>query len=268
MKESQTLFGLSENKACKFLKISKTSYRYDSVKDDSILRSRMKELAQEKRRYGCPRLHFLLKKEGLVKNHKRTERIYREEKLSLRTKKRKKIACQLRVELPRATAKNQTWAMDFVSDSLASARKLKCLTIIDVFNRESLAIFVDHSITGHGVVNQLNLLKHFVGLPNSIMLDNGPEFTSKAIWLWAYENNVKLSFSEPGKPTDNAFIESFNGRFRDECLNEQWFLTLSEARKIIEVWRVDYNENRPHSSLGMLTPLQFTEKQEVLMLTA
>jgi len=268
VKESQTLFGLSENKACKFLKISKSSYRYESVKDDDALRSRMKELAQEKRRYGCTRLHFLLNKEGLVENHKRTERIYREENLSLRTKKRKKIACQLRVELPRATAKNQTWAMDFVSDSLSSARKIKCLTIIDVFNRSSLAITVDHSITGHGVVEQLNMLKDFIGLPESIMLDNGPEFTSKALWLWAYENNVKLAFSRPGTPTDNAFIESFNGRLRDECLNEQWFLTLKEAKNIIETWRVDYNENRPHSALGMLTPLQFTEKQEVIKLTA
>lgn len=268
MKESQTLFGLSENKACKFFKISKTSYRYKSVKDDSVLRSRMKELAQERHRYGCPRLHFLLKKEGLVENHKRTERIYREENLSLRTKKRKKVACQLRVKLPVATTKNKTWAMDFVSDSLASARKIKCLTIIDVFNRESLSIAVDHSITGRGVVDQLNMLKDFVGLPDSIMLDNGPEFTSKALWQWAYENNVTLAFSRPGTPTDNAFIESFNGRFRDECLNEQWFLNLTEAKRIIEEWRLDYNENRPHSALGMLTPLQFTKKQEVIKLTA
>ena len=268
MKESKTFFGLSENKACKYLKISRSSLKYQSQMDDGALRKRMKELAEEKRRYGCPRLHFLLKQEGLVKNHKRTERIYREEKLSLRTKKRKKIACQLRLALPKATAKNQIWAMDFVSDALASGRRVKCLNTIDIFNRESLAIKVEHSIPGQGVVDQLNRLKDFVGLPKIITVDNGPEFTSKSLWQWAYENNVKLAFIRPGSPIENAFIESFNGRFRDECLNEHWFLNLEEAREIIEAWRNDYNKNRPHSSLGMLTPLQFAKQQEVITLTA
>lgn len=268
MTETKQFFGLSENKACSFLMISKSSRRYASRKDDVSLRARLKELAQEKRRYGCPRLHFLLKKEGLVKNHKRTERLYKEENLSLRTKKRKKVACHLRLELPKAINKNQIWTMDFVSDALASGRKIKCLNILDIFNRESLAIFVGHSITGQGVVEQLNMLKDFVGLPEIISIDNGPEFTSKALWLWAYENNVKLAFIRPGSPTENAFIESFNGRFRDECLNEHWFVSLAEAKELIGNWRTEYNEIRPHSSLGMLTPIQFAEKQEVARLTA
>lgn len=268
MLETKQLFGLSENKACKFLMISKSSLRYNSHRDDATLRARLKELAQEKRRYGCPRLHFLLKKEGLVKNHKRTERLYKEENLSLRTKKRKKIACHLRLELPKATAKNQIWTMDFVSDALATGRKIKCLNILDIFNRESLAIHVAHSITGQNVVTQLNMLKDFIGLPEIISIDNGPEFTSKALWLWAYENNVKLAFIKPGSPIENAFIESFNGRFRDECLNEHWFVSLVEAKELIENWRTEYNEIRPHSSLGMLTPRQFAKQQEVIMLTA
>lgn len=268
MKESQEIFGLSENKACKYLKISRSSFNYKIQKDDTEIRLRLKELAKEKRRYGCRRLHFLLQKENLVKNHKRTERIYREENLSLRTKKRKKIACQLRLAIDTPTRKNQIWAMDFVSDALAQGRRLKCLNIIDTFTRESLSIFVDHSIPGQGVVNQLNYLKNFVGLPEIITVDNGPEFTSKVLWQWAYENKVKLAFIRPGSPTENAFIESFNGRFRDECLNEHWFLSLLEARELIEAWRMDYNENRPHSSLGMLTPLQFAKKQEVIKLTA
>lgn len=262
-------FGLSENKACKYFRMSRSSLNYKTKpNNDNEVKKRLRELAQEKRRYGYRRLHYFLRKEGLVVNHKRTQRLYREENLSIRTKKRKKIACALRLELPIPLKKDHIWAMDFVSDALVSGRRLKCLNIIDIFTREAVAIVADTSIPGHRVVHQLEQLKETRGIPEVIITDNGPEFTSKALWQWAYNNNVKLSFIRPGKPMENGYVESFNGRFRDEFLNEHWFVNLNDAREKIAVWLNEYNNERPHSSLGMLSPAEFASRKEIGVLSA
>lgn len=258
-------FGLSVNKACKLIGISRTTYAYQllSNNDQEVL-ERMRELAKVKRRYGCRRLHVLLRKEGLVVNHKRTERIYRQDGLSIRTKKRKKIAGALRLVLPIPTKANQIWAMDFVTDSLNNGRKFRCLNIVDLYTRECVEIFVENSISGALVARQLTWLKLTRGNPEVIVTDNGPEFTSKALDTWAYQNHVRLSYIRPGKPMENGYIESFNGRFRDECLNEHWFMNMDEARSLIEQWRIEYNTERPHSSLDMLSPTEFANKEVVV----
>jgi putative transposase len=226
------------------------------------LRQRLLELAQKRRRWGCPQLHRVLRREGLVKNHKRTERIYRQENLSLRRKRRKKTTSELRIPVPDAQGPNQQWAMDFMSDALFNGRKIRLLTLIDEYSRESLAIEVDTSINGVRVTNVLNRVAMLRGLPGMIKVDNGPEFIGKALDAWAYQRQIHLQFSRPGKPVDNRFIESFNGRFREECLNDNWFMSLGHAREIIEAWRLDYNDSRPHSSLNDLTPKEFFEKEQ------
>jgi len=214
-------------------------------------------LANRRRRFGCPRIHLMLKREGLVINHKRTERIYREEGLSLRKRKRKKTAAQARVILPAPERPNERWSMDFVTDSLVTGRRFRALVIVDDYSRECPAIEVDTSPGGSRVVSVLERLRETRGLPEVITLDNGPEFTGKALDEWAYSRGVKLNFIRPGKPVENAFAESFIGRFRDECLNENWFFSLKHARYIIESWRIDYNEDRPHGSLGGLSPAEY-----------
>ena len=205
----------------------------------------------------------MLKREGLVINHKRTERLYREEGLSLKVRKRKKRTAVTRVELPKASKPNQRWSMDFVQDQLADGRRFRTLTIVDAFTRECPALEVDTSIGGKRVARVLDKLAFLRGLPEVITVDNGPEFTSNALDAWAYSNNVKMDFIRPGKPVENAFIESFNGKFRDECLNENWFGSLQEAREVIEAWRIDYNRHRPHSSLNDMTPWEYAGKFEI-----
>lgn len=234
-------------------------------KDEQILRLRMRELAEQRRRFGAPRLHVILKREGLVVNHKRTERIYREEGLSLKLRKRKRRASGLRLEMPRAEYPNQSYSMDFVSDRLWSGRRLKMLTMVDDFTRECPRIEVDFSIGGERVCRVLDEVFTIRGYPNVITMDNGPEFSGRALDEWAYRHGVKLNFIQPGKPVQNAFIESFNGRFRDECLNENWFSLLDETRRIVEDWRHDYNEFRPHSSIGDLTPAEFAAQNNSLL---
>jgi putative transposase len=247
-------------RACALVVLNRSTFQYRHRGDnDDRLRSRLRELAAERRRFGSPRLHTMLRREGLVINHKRTERIYREEKLSLRIRKRKRRASGLRMEMPRAQGINERWSMDFVSDSLFHGRKFRALTILDDYSRESPAIEVDTSLSGLRVARVLDRLAQARGLPGIITVDNGPEFAGKALDEWAYRNGVKLNFIRPGKPVENAFIESFNGRFRDECLNEHWFSSLHEAREIIETWRQDYNQFRPHSSLGNLTPQEYAK---------
>lgn len=220
----------------------------------------MKELAQQRTRFGCPRIHVLLKREGLVRNHKKTERLYREEKLSLRRKRKRKKVSGIRLELPKPERQNHIWSMDFVSDAIASSRKIKALTVVDEFTRKCHRIEVDTSINGVRVCRVLDEIGAEDGLPEVIITDNGPEFAGRALDEWAYQRKVKLCPIEPGKPVQNAYIESFNGRLRDECLNEHWFISLDHARQIIEEWRIDYNEVRPHSSLGNLTPEEFIKK--------
>lgn len=208
-------------------------------------------------------LHLILKREKLVINHKRTERIYREEKLSLKIRRRKKQVSELRVEMPAPSQPNERWDMDFIHFRLANGRRGKSLTIIDECSRQSPAIETAHCMPGRKVVEVLNRLKETRGLPKVIGIDNGPEFSGKTLDEWAYLNGVKLDFIDPGKPVQNAYIESFNGRFRDECLNQHWFYTLEEAQKTIEEWRIEYNDFRPHSSLEGLTPNEFVKQFSV-----
>jgi putative transposase len=240
--------------------ISASVYRYKPKLDaDNALRQRMRELAAQRKRFGSPRLHLLLKRDGLVINHKRTERIYKEEGLALRRKRRRKGAAGTRVILPSPTKTNERWSMDFVTDSLVTGRRFRALVIVDDFTRECPAIEVDTSLGGHRVVDVLVRQSEIRGLPEVITMDNGPEFSGKALDEWAYRKGVKLNFIRPGRPIENAFAESFIGRFRDECLNTNWFINLKHARDVIEEWRIDYNELRPHSSLKGSTPKEYAE---------
>jgi putative transposase len=228
------------------------------------LRQRLRELAAERRRYGYRRLRVLLRREGRVVNHKRVYRLYREEGLSVRRRKRKRIGAMERQPLTLPTSCNQRWSMDFVSDGLGDGRKFRSLNIVDDYSRECVAAEVDTSIPGGRVVRVLEGLRERRGLPQVLVTDNGPEFAGQALDVWAYQHGVKLHFIEPGKPMQNAFVESFNGKLRDECLNEHWFGTLGEARQAIEAWRRDYNEVRPHSALGNRTPQEFSARGATL----
>ena len=218
----------------------------------------MRALAGERRRFGYRRLCVLLRREGFAVNYKRIYRLYREEGLSVPKRKRKRVSRKQRLPLLFPTAPNRLWSLDFVQDALCWGRKFRLLTVVDAYSRESLAIEVDTSLSGQRVARVLErVAKERGAVPQVIVLDNGPELTSRALDQWAYERGVELHFIEPGKPQQNGFIESFNGRLRDECLNEHWFRSLPHARGIIEDWRVDYNVNRPHSSLGNLTPEEY-----------
>lgn len=253
-----TSLGRSIRKSCILVGLSRASYDYKPVaRKDTELREKIRELAYKRRRFGCPRIHLMLRREGLVINHKRTERIYREEGLSLRKRKKRKTAAMGRVILPAPERPNERWSMDFVSDRIVTGRRFRALVIVDDYSRECLAIEVDTSLGGRRVVNVLKKLSEVRGLPEVITIDNGPEFTSKVLDEWAYRCGVKLNFIRPGKPIENAYAESFIGRLRDECLNENWFINLNHAREVIESWRIDYNEGRPHTSLGGLTPMEY-----------
>lgn len=256
--------GLSERRSCRVLGIGRSLLQYTPRPDrNAALRVRLKELAETRRRFGSPRLHVLLKREGWAVNHKRVERLYRQEGLSLRRKRRKKSGSHPRVVLPAPSRINERWSMDFVTDSLVNGRRFRALTIVDDYSRECVAIEADFSLTGERVTRILERLAMTRGLPAIITVDNGPEFAGKALDAWAYRHGIKLHFIRPGKPVENAYIESFNGRFRDECLNEHIFRTIDEARVIIESWRDDYNRHRPHSSLGNLTPEEYAAQDRV-----
>jgi putative transposase len=239
---------------------SRTSHRYLSrAPEQAILRKRIRELAEVRVSYGYKRIHVLLLREGWKVNHKRVYRLYRMEGLAMRTKKprRRHVSIRNRTDVPAAVAPNQVWSMDFMHDELFNGDWIRLLTLVDNFTRVSPWIEVDRSLTGKRVVEVLNRVAFERGLPKTIRVDHGTEFTSKALDQWAYANGVELDFTRPGKPTDNAFIESFNGRVRQECLNENWFLSLEDARQKVESWRQDYNNERPHSALGQLTPTRF-----------
>jgi putative transposase len=201
----------------------------------------------------------LLKREGLVINHKRTERIYHEEGLALRRKRRRKGTAGLRLMMPSPQRPNQRWSMDFVTDSIVTGRRFRALAIVDDYSRECPVIEVDTSLGGARVVSVLERLGETRGLPEVITTDNGPEFTGRALDEWAYRKGVQLNFIRPGKPIENAYAESFIGRLRDECLNENWFMNMKHARDTIEDWRRDYNEVRPHSSLNGMAPMEYAE---------
>jgi putative transposase len=235
-------------------------YRYVAKRpDDDELLARLTELAGQKRRYGYRRLHVLLRRDGWTLNWKRTYRVYHAAGLMVRRRKRKRIAGIERSVRVLATAANQSWSMDFVSDGFVDGRRLRCLNIVDDFTKECLAIEVDTSLPGWRVATVLERLSESRGLPSSVTVDNGPEFAGKLLDAWAYQHGLQLKFIAPGKPQQNAYVESFNGKFRDECLNEHWFLSLRHARQVIEDWRKEYNEERPHSTLKNLTPKQFAD---------
>ena len=238
--------------------VGRSSCRYQARRrDDHELRERLRELAGERRRFGYRRLAVLLRREGWRVNPKRVYRIYGEEGLSVRYRKRKRLKAAARPPLALPVRANQVWTMDFTHDQLASGRKFRTLNLMDGFTRESPRIEVDTSLPGLRVVRVLEEVARERGYPQAIQGDNGPEFVSRVVDQWAFEHGVELHFIAPGKPTENALIESFNGKFRDECLNENWFLTLPEAREKIEAWRRDYNQARPHSALGYQTPEEF-----------
>ena len=258
----QVSYQVSQRKACNALGFARSSHRYRSIADrQDYLRIRLRDLAAVRVNYGYRRLHILLKREGWQINHKRVYRLYREEGLTMHRKrpKRRFVSCSVRKEKQASQSANECWSMDFMADQLVDGRRFRVLTIVDNFTRESLALYAAQSIKGHDVVEILDKLVSTRNKPERIQVDNGSEFTSRSMDLWAYLNKVKLDFSRPGKPTDNAFIESFNGKFRAECLNENWFLSLGDARDKIEQWRDDYNRHRPHSSLGDLSPVEFAE---------
>ena len=250
--------GLGVTRACGLVGISRSLYGYRSCRSPALeLRSRIAELAAMKRRYGYRRIHVLLRREGWSVNHKRTYRLYREQGLMVRKRKRKRIGLAERLVMPLPQAPNESWSMDYVADALIDGRKLRALTIVDDFTRECLAIEVDTSLPGSRVVAVLERLADIRGLPASITVDHGPEFEGRVLDAWAYKRSVRLAFIRPGKPVDNCYIESFNGRLRDECLNEHWFITMQHARSTIEAWRVEYNTERTHSSLNDITPEEF-----------
>lgn len=253
----------SERHACGQLEVLRAMVRYRPRESryagaNEQLRVRLRELAEERRRWGYRRLHILLEREGWQVNSKRVYRIYVEEKLIVRKRKRRRRICaQARVLLAAPARKNETWTMDFLQDALATGRKVRTLAVEDAYTREMLAIEVDTSLPALRVVRVLDKIRLQRGLPVRIVIDHGTEFTSKALDQWAYDNKVTLHFITPGRPMENGYIESFHGKFREECLNEHWFLTLDDARETIESWRIDYNQVRPHSALGYLTPQEF-----------
>ena len=252
---------VSERRACGLSrKVHRATCRYRRRRgEEQRLRERLRELAATRRRFGYRRLKILLRREGLAVNHKRVYRLYVEEKLGLRRKRgrRRMPTAAARVPLKLPVRPDEVWTMDFTQDAFASGRKFRTLNLMDGFTRYAPRIEVDTSLPGQRVVRVLEELQRRGRKPEAIVIDNGTEFTSQVVDLWAYENKVQLHFIEPGKPMQNAFIESFNGKFRDECLNENWFLDLAEAREKIEAWRCDYNQVRPHSALGYLTPAEF-----------
>jgi len=252
--------GLGVTRACGLVGISRSLYRYRRRPDPAALVARLRELAAVKRRYRYPRLHVLLRREGFAVNRKRVQMLYREAGLTVRRRKRKRMGPVERHPLPKPVAANISWSMDFVSDGLADGRRVRCLTIVDDCTRECLAIEVDTSLTGKRVVAVLERLIEQRSAPQSITVDHGPEFEGQTLDAWAYQHDIRLAFIRPGKPVENAYIESFNGKFRDECLSMEWFRNRIDAKIVIEHFRRQYNEVRPHSSLGQLTPVEFKQR--------
>ena len=253
---------ISERRACQLVGLSRTVLHYESKAqpDNEHLQARLIELAGERRRFGYRRLHALVRREGVRANHKRIYRLYRKAGLAVRRRRKRHGVAIERQVLERPAGPNQVWSMDFVSDALANGRRIKVLTIVDDYSKEAIDLVADFGISGLYVTRALDQAARFRGYPKAIRTDQGPEFTGKALDQWAYRHGVQLKMIQAGKPTQNAFIESFNGRFRDECLNDHWFTTLAEARILISAWRQDYNQCRPHSALDYLTPAEFAAK--------
>ena len=261
----QETLGLSERRACRLVGANRSTARYASRRrDDGPVRERLRALAERWRRYGYRRLTVLLRREGQKINAKRVYRLYREAGLTVRRRRRKRVSRPRGEGIRAPDRANGRWSMDFMADTLASGRTLRTLNVVDDFTRECLAIEVDTSLSGRRVTRVLERLVRERGMPGCIVADNGPEFTGRAVDQWAYGRGLRLAFIEPGRPTQNAYVESFNGKFRDECLNEHWFVSLADARTIIEGWRQTYNGERPHSALGYATPATYAESQRGL----
>jgi putative transposase len=250
---------ISERRACALMGLARDSWRHPPrrAEADRDMSQRITELAHERRRFGYRRIADLIRAEGTEVNDKRVYRLYRLADLAVRKRRGRKRLKLERVPLHRCEAINEVWSMDFVSDSLANGRRIKCLTITDDFSHECVDIAVDHGIGGEYVTRVLDQAARFRGYPGAVRTDQGPEFTSRAFLAWATARGVRHILNQPGKPTQNAYIESFNGKFRDECLNEHWFETLAQARHEIAKWRVDFNEVRPHSNCGRIPPARF-----------
>jgi putative transposase len=252
-------YEMSERHACRLMGLGRSTHRYRARKSgrDAVLRTRLKELAARRMRFGYRRLTAMLLREGMPANHKRVYRLYREEGLAMRIRQRRRIRWSGAVVKAAARQPNERWSMDFVSDCVSSGKVIRMLTIVDECTRECPVIEVDTSLGGLRVRRVLDRIAVERGLPEAIVVDNGPEFRGRALAAWSEDRGVRLEFIQPGKPVQNAYIESFNGRLRDECLNANWFTSLSDARRKIETWRRDYNEQRPHSSLNYLPPAEF-----------
>lgn len=254
----RSVYGMSERRACRVLGVDRASVRYQATRpDDGALRDRLKALAQERRRFGYRRLHVMLRREGHAVNRKRVQRIYREEKLMVRRRGGRKRAMGTRRPLEVPLVANQRWSLDFVSDQMTDGRRFRILTVIDNCTRECLGLVADTSLSGRRVARELDTIILRRGRPETIISDNGTEYTSNAILAWADDTGVSWHYIAPGKPQQNGFNESFNGRLRDELLNETLFRSLPHARIVLEAWRRDYNETRPHSKLGWLTPTAY-----------
>jgi putative transposase len=252
-------YHMSERHACRLMELARSTHRYrgQRAERDRDLRERLKDLAAKRMRFGYRRLTAMLARAGTPANHKRVYRLYREEGLAMRIRQRRRIRWSGAAKRPAATRANQRWSIDFVSDCVSSGRVIRMLTIVDDYTRECPAVEVDSSLGGLRVRRVLDRVVAERGLPEAIVLDNGPEFRGRALAAWSEERRVRLEFIQPGKPVQNAYVESFNGRLRDECLNANWFTSLSDARHRIETWRQDYNQQRPHSSLNYLPPAEF-----------
>ena len=255
--------GYSQRKACALVGLDRKTYRYASRRpDDAAIRRRLRELAVERRRFGYRRLHILLKREGVEINHKKLYRLYKEERLTVRKRGGRKRALGTRAPMTLPEGPNQRWSLDFVSDALIDGRRFRILAVIDDFSRECLATVVDNSISGVRVARELDRIAFLRGYPDQVVSDNGTELTSHAMLKWQTERVVGWHYIQPGKPMQNGFVESFNGRLRDECLNEHLFNSYGQAKRIIERWRHDYNTERPHTSLDGLTPKEFATRSK------
>lgn len=243
------------------MQANRGSYHYKSCKDgQAVISQRIREIAQARPRYGYKRIHTLMRREGWEINHKRVYRLYCQEGLQLRRKTpKRRVAAKKREDRPEVTDTNDVWAMDFMADQLFNGQRLRVLTVVDIYSKLCPAIGVGFAYRATDVVETLEKATGQYGLPKTIRVDNGPEFISRELDLWAWTHGVTLDFSRPGKPTDNAYIEAFNSRFRQECLNTHWFLSLNDAKSKIESWRCDYNTVRPHTAIGNLTPAEYAE---------
>lgn len=254
---------LSQRRAFKLINLHRSVGRYKNKKqDDEILKQKVKSIALDRPRFGYRRIHILLRKQGDKINHKKLFRLYKEMGLKVRKRGSRKRALGIRITEKKATKINEIWSLDFMFDRLADGRKIRLLNIVDEFTRESLRIVVDTSLSGLRVARELQCIIQEKGKPSYIISDNGTEFTSKAILKWSHEQSIDWRYIDPGKPMQNGTIESFNGKVRDEFLNQHWFITLNEARDLAEKWRQDYNQNRPHSSLNGFTPNEFIRSFE------